>query len=111
MIALNRGWGYQCLVILSLCKSIEKRIWPFQHPFHQFDLPQPVLKNLDEKESATSIEVLRDMEPAEIGSLVNNFGAGKTISRILDNFPTLSIEAEIAPLNRDVLKNSSLHHS
>jgi antiviral helicase SLH1 len=104
MIALNRGWGYQCLVILSLCKSIEKRIWSFQHPFHQFDLPQPVLKNLDEKESATSIESLRDMEPAEIGSLVNNFGAGKTISRILDNFPTLSIEAEIAPLNRDVLR-------
>lgn len=25
MIALNRRWGYQCLVLLTLCKSIEKR--------------------------------------------------------------------------------------
>lgn len=104
MIALNRGWGYQCLVLLSICKSIEKQIWPYQHPFHQFDLPQPVLRNLDEKTPASSIESLRDMEPAEIGGLVHNHKMGTTISRLLDNFPTLSIEAEIAPLNRDVLR-------
>jgi antiviral helicase SLH1 len=104
MIALNRGWGYQCLVLLSLCKSIEKQIWSFQHPFHQFDLPQPVLRNLDEKTPASSIESLRDMESAEIGSLVHNHKMGTVISKLLDNFPTLSVEAEIAPLNRDVLR-------
>ncbi|CRK13030.1 hypothetical protein BN1723_017326, partial [Verticillium longisporum] len=47
---------------------------------------------------------MRDMEPAEIGGLVHNQAAGKNISRILSNFPTVSIEAEIAPLNRDVLR-------
>jgi antiviral helicase SLH1 len=104
MIALNRGWGYQCAVLLSLCKSIEKRMWHSQHPFHQFDLPQPILKKLDEKWPASSVEELRDMESAEIGALVHNFKMGNTISKLLDNFPTLSIEAEIAPLNRDVLR-------
>lgn len=104
MTALNRRWGYQCLVLLSLCKSIEKRVWPYQHPFHQFDLPQPVLRNLDDKGATASIEALRDMETAEIGELVHNKGMGHTISRLLDNFPTLSVEAEIAPLNRDVLR-------
>ena len=104
MIALNRGWGYQCTVLLSLCKSIEKRMWHTQHPFHQFDLPQPILKKLDEKWPASSVEELRDMESAEIGALVHNFKVGNTISKLLDNFPTLSIEAEIAPLNRDVLR-------
>lgn len=103
MIALNRRWGYQCLVLISLCKSIDKRIWAFQHPLHQFELPLPILKQLDSKEGL-SIESLKDMDAAEIGSLVHNHGAGKTISRILDNFPTLSIDAEIAPLNRDVLR-------
>ncbi|TGO63167.1 hypothetical protein BOTNAR_0104g00150 [Botryotinia narcissicola] len=44
------------------------------------------------------------MDAAEIGAMVHNPGAGRTISRILDNFPTLSVEAEIAPLNRDVLR-------
>ncbi|KAI9820347.1 MAG: hypothetical protein M1827_005969 [Pycnora praestabilis] len=104
MIALNRRWGYQCLVLLSLCKSIEKQIWPFQHPFHQFDLPQSILRNLDEKESVSSLESLREMEPAEIGELVHNNRMGHTISKLLDNFPTLTVEAEIAPLNRDVLR-------
>lgn len=104
MIALNRRWGYQCQVLLSLCKSIEKQIWPFQHPFHQFDLPQPILRNLDEKLPTSSIESMRDMEPSELGSLVHNHRMGKTLSKLLDNFPTLSVEAEIAPLNRDVLR-------
>ncbi|EXJ80853.1 hypothetical protein A1O3_07139 [Capronia epimyces CBS 606.96] len=104
MIALNRGWGYQCQVLLSMCKAIEKQIWPFQHPFHQFDLPLSVLKNLDEKAPSSNIESLREMEPAEIGNLVHNHKMGNTISKLLDNFPTLSVEAEIAPLNRDVLR-------
>ncbi|KAL9636349.1 MAG: hypothetical protein Q9164_002877 [Protoblastenia rupestris] len=104
MISLNRRWGYQCLVLLTLCKSIEKQIWPFQHPFHQFELPQPVLKNLDDKGATSSIESLRDMEPAEIGQLVHNQRMGNTITKLLDNFPTLTVECEIAPLNRDVLR-------
>ncbi|KAF1953482.1 Sec63-domain-containing protein [Byssothecium circinans] len=102
MIALNRRWGYQCLILLSLCQSIERQVWTIEHPLHQFDLPQPVLRQLDQK--FTSIEALRDMEPAEIGQLVHNTKMGNVISRLLDNFPTLSIESEIAPLNRDVLR-------
>jgi len=104
MIALNRGWGYQCEVLLSMCKSIEKRQWSFAHPFHQFDLPLPVLKQLDDKVPTSNIESLREMEPAEIGGLVHNHRMGNVISKLLDNFPTISVEAEIAPLNRDVLR-------
>ncbi|KAI2614176.1 Sec63-domain-containing protein [Hypoxylon fragiforme] len=103
MIALNRRWGHQCLVLLTLAKSIERRIWPFQHPLHQFDLPKSVLNQIDTKETLT-IETLREMDMAEIGNLVHNQNAGKKISRILDNFPTVSVDAEIAPLNRDVLR-------
>lgn len=104
MIALNRRWGYQCQVLLSLCKSIEKQIWPFDHPFRQFDLPQPILRNLDERLPTSSIESMKEMDTAEIGQLVHNQKMGHTISRLLDNFPTLSVETEIAPLNRDVLR-------
>jgi antiviral helicase SLH1 len=103
MIALNRRWGHQCLVLLTLAKSIEKRIWPFQHPLHQFDLAKPVLNQLDSKDNLT-VEALKDMESAEIGSLVHNQSAGKNIARILSHFPTVHVEAEIAPLNRDVLR-------
>ena len=44
------------------------------------------------------------MDPAEIGQLVHNNRMGSTISHILENFPTLNVEAEIAPLNRDILR-------
>jgi antiviral helicase SLH1 len=104
MIALNRRWGYQCQVLLSMCKSIEKRVWPYEHPFNQFDLPQAVLRNLDEKGTSSTVESMRDMEAAEIGAMVHNQKMGYTIGKLLDNFPTLSVEAEIAPLNRDVLR-------
>ena len=104
MIALNRRWGHQCMVLLSLCKSIEKQIWPFQHPFYQFDIPLPILRNLDDRSHVSSIESLRDMESAEIGQLVHNQRYGATVSKLLDNFPTLTVEAEVAPLNRDVLR-------
>lgn len=103
MLALNRKWGHQCLVLLTLSKSIEKRIWPFQHPLHQFDLPKPVLNQLDSKDHLT-MESMKEMEPAEIGSMVHNHSAGKTISKFLNHFPTVHVEAEIAPLNRDVLR-------
>ena len=104
MIALNRRWGHQCLIILSLCKSIEKQVWSSQHPLHQFDLPRPVLRNLDEKSNVSSIESLRDMDSAELGELVHNNRIGSTVSKLLDTFPTLTVEADTAPLNRDVLR-------
>ncbi|CAM1511342.1 Fc.00g088550.m01.CDS01 [Cosmosporella sp. VM-42] len=103
MLALNRRWGHQCLVLLTLAKSIEKRIWPFQHPLHQFDLTKPVMAHLDAKDHLT-VETMKEMDVAEIGALVNNQSAGKNIARILNNFPTIHVEAEIAPLNRDVLR-------
>ncbi|KAH6872761.1 Sec63 Brl domain-containing protein [Alternaria rosae] len=102
MIALNRRWGYQCQVLLSLCQSIEHRCWSFQHPLHQYDLPQPVLRALDHK--YPSIQTLREMDTTEIGDLVHNKKMGGVISKLMNNFPTLSIESEIAPLNRDVLR-------
>ncbi|KAG5950888.1 hypothetical protein E4U53_004221 [Claviceps sorghi] len=103
MLALNRRWGHQCLVLLTLSKSIERRIWPFQHPLHQFDLAKPVLNHLDAKDNLT-IETMKEMDSAEIGSLVHNHSAGKNIARILNHFPTVHVEAETAPLNRDVLR-------
>lgn len=102
MIALNRRWGYQCQILLTLCQSIEHQVRSDLHPLHQFDLPHPVLRQLDWK--YTSVETLRDMDSTEIGDLVHNKKMGNVITRLLDNFPTLSIESEIAPLNRDVLR-------
>ncbi|KAF8475719.1 Sec63 Brl domain-containing protein [Kalaharituber pfeilii] len=104
MIALNRRWGRLCQVLLSMGKSIEKRLWSFRHPLAQFDLPNYIVQKLEEKESTSHIESLREMQVGEIGSLVNNRSMGPTIAKLLGNFPTVGIDVKIAPLNRDVLK-------
>ncbi|KAK6532254.1 hypothetical protein TWF281_006446 [Arthrobotrys megalospora] len=104
LMALERKWGYLCQVLLSICKSIEKRHWSYEHPLSQFDLPPHILKNLAEKESASSIQSLQDMDALEIGELVHNKKVGYDIKRIINNFPIISVEVETAPLNRDVLK-------
>lgn len=102
LIALNRRWGRLAGLLLATCKAIEKRLWTFEHPLAQFDLPQGVLKNLESKD--VQISDLREMEVGEIGELVHNRKAGPLIARYLDRFPTLHIESEIAPLTKSVLK-------
>ncbi|KKA28913.1 hypothetical protein TD95_002496, partial [Thielaviopsis punctulata] len=103
MIALNRRWGKLCLVLLTLAKSIERRMWSNKHPLGQFEFTLPVLRALEAKRSI-SMQTLREMEPSELGSLVHNEGAGKKIAKVLSHFPMVEVEAEIAPLNRDVLR-------
>lgn len=80
------------------------RLWPFRHPLAQFEIPPLIVKKLEEKDPTSSIENMRDLEASEIGHLVQNQGMGPRIAKALENFPTLQIDAEIAPLNRDVLR-------
>lgn len=102
LLALNRRWGRLANLLLSICKSVEHRLWSFEHPLAQFDLPQQVLRNLEN--SGAQISDLRDMEIGEIGQLIHNQRSANVVARYLDRFPTLHIESEIAPLTKSVLK-------
>lgn len=102
LLALNRRWGRLASLLLEICKSIEHRLWHFEHPLAQFDLPQQVVKNLEARDA--QVDDLRDMETGEIGQLVHNKKAAFLVVKYLDRFPTLHIESEIAPLTKNVLK-------
>ena len=77
-------------------------MWPFQHPLAQSQLPIYIIQKLEEKD--LYIESLKEMELGEISSLVNNLRMGPEVVKALERFPTVNIEVEIAPLNRDVLR-------
>lgn len=102
LMALNRRWGRLAGMLLSICKSIEKRQWSFEHPLAQFDLPSAVLRNLEN--SGSQVNELREMEIGEIGQLIRNSRLAGTVARFLDRFPTLHIESEIAPITKNVLR-------
>ncbi|KAI8815177.1 Sec63 Brl domain-containing protein [Cladochytrium replicatum] len=103
-VAVGRSWGPTASVILSLCKSVDRRMWSFEHPIAQFDLPPEIVTKLDSSEKKMSIEQMRDMDPQELGQLVRHVKMGTTIMRCVEQFPTLLLDASIAPITRTVLR-------
>ncbi|CAH6721919.1 RQC trigger complex helicase Slh1p [[Candida] jaroonii] len=102
LIGINRHWSVFSKVLLSLCKSIDKRVWEFDHPLAQFDLPEPVMRNIRSKNP--SIESLRDMEPGELGDLVHNSSMGSKLYQLVNKFPYVEIESEIFPISSNVMR-------
>ncbi|KAF8983689.1 hypothetical protein BGZ46_009737 [Entomortierella lignicola] len=103
-IALNRNWGPVANILLSLGKSVEKKMWSFEHPLAQFGLPRDIITKLEARTHPPSIEDMRDMTVNEIGELVRFHRMGQTISKCVDQFPLLQMDAQVAPITRNVLR-------
>lgn len=63
--------------MLNVCKSIEKRLWSFDHALCQFDLPENILSQIRNKNP--TMDRLLDMDPEELGELVHNKKMGHKI--------------------------------
>lgn len=102
LIGIQRRWSIFAQVMLSICKSIDRRMWAFDHPMAQFDLNEHVLKNLRQK--GPSIQQLRDLDSTELGDLVHNAGAGKLLAKLIDRFPYVEVDAEVFPITNNVVR-------
>ncbi|SCV02462.1 LAME_0H01068g1_1 [Lachancea meyersii CBS 8951] len=102
LVGVNRRWGNFSKVMLDICKSIEKRMWAFEHPLCQFELPEPVTRRLREKKP--SMDSLLDLDPEELGELVHNKKVGNKLYIILNKFPIIDINAEIFPITTNVMR-------
>ncbi|KAJ1733569.1 activating signal cointegrator 1 complex subunit 3 [Coemansia biformis] len=104
-IALSRRWGPAAAVALSLSRSIERQMWPFEHPLKQFPVPAPVMRYLEGTAGITvDVERLREMDSGELGALVHNRAYGPTLAAIVHQLPRLELAAEVAPITRSVLQ-------
>lgn len=103
-IALNRSWGPVASVLLSLGKSIDKKMWSFEHPLAQFGLPRDIITKLEARTYPPSIQDMREMTVNELGELVRFHRMGQTISKCVDQFPVLQMDAQVAPITRNVLR-------
>ncbi|WLF81011.1 hydrophobin [Lodderomyces elongisporus] len=102
LIAINRRWGKLMEIMLDLCKSIDKRLWSFEHPMCQFELSEPVLRNIRGKN--LSMESLRYMDSSELGDLVHNHSMGSTLYKLVHKFPYIEIFSEIFPITTNVMR-------
>ncbi|KAG0246557.1 Sec63 Brl domain-containing protein [Mortierella sp. GBAus27b] len=103
-IALNRSWGPVANVLLSLGKSVDKKMWSFEHPLAQFGLPRDIIAKIEGRSFPPTIEDMREMAPSELGELVRFHRMGETISKCVDQFPVLQMDAQVAPITRNVLR-------
>ena len=71
-ISLKEGSPAMTYNMLAFCKSVDHRMWPFEHPLKQFagdKLTPEILHKLMEKKA--TLPILRDMTHDEIGTLQN----------------------------------------
>ncbi|KAJ3318638.1 hypothetical protein HDU76_000778 [Blyttiomyces sp. JEL0837] len=103
-ICLSRNWGPTAAVVLSLCKSVDRRLWAFEHPLSQFDIPYDIIEKLEKTTRRLDINELREMDVKDLGVVIRHQKMASTVSKSVEQFPTLILETEIAPITRTVLR-------
>uniref|UniRef100_A0AAV1TSM2 Uncharacterized protein n=1 Tax=Peronospora matthiolae TaxID=2874970 RepID=A0AAV1TSM2_9STRA len=103
-ICLNRGWASLAERMLSFCKMVDKRMWLSHSPLRQFapGLSENILKRIEKKD--ISWEKYNDLEPADLGQLINNPHYGKQLYKLIHQFPKLELSAHVQPITRSMLK-------
>ncbi|KAI7854305.1 Sec63 Brl domain-containing protein [Circinella umbellata] len=102
-ICLKRGWAQLTRKALDLCKMVEKRAWLSMTPLRQFkQIPGDLIRRLERKEFPW--ERYFDLDPQELGELVSNPKAGKTLHRFIHQFPKLDLQAHVQPVTRSLVK-------
>ncbi|KAI9907622.1 hypothetical protein PsorP6_002761 [Peronosclerospora sorghi] len=103
-ISLSRGWASLAERMLSFCKIVDKRMWLSHSPLRQFGsrLSETILKRIEKKD--ISWEKYNDLEPADLGQLINNPHSGKQLYKMIHQFPKLELSAHVQPITRSMLK-------
>ena len=103
-IALRRGWAGLAEKALGLCKCAGRRQWGSQTPLRQFrGVPVEVITKL-EKVSFLAWENYYDLSSQEIGELLRLPKMGKTIHKLVHQFPRLELAAHVQPITRSCVK-------
>jgi len=101
-ICLRRGWAALALRALNWCKMIDKRMWGSQTPLRHFKgLNEEILRKVEKKDFAW--ERYYDLSSAEIAELIKFPKMGKTIHKLVHQFPKLDLSAYVQPITRSCL--------
>lgn len=104
-IAMSRKWANVTAVVMGLCKAIEKRLWPYEHPLLQFDLKPDVRYGLETWANDWTPAQLAASSAQELGELVHlNKYHGQALLNAAQHFPVLELDYCLRPLASDVLK-------
>jgi activating signal cointegrator complex subunit 3 len=103
-VVLKRSWATLSSRLLRLAKIVEQRMWDTINPLWQFSqyINIEILQKLDAKQLTP--DRLLDMEPKDIGIMIQNARFGKEIKAYASYIPLLRIETQLQPITRTVLR-------
>lgn len=102
-VCLKNGWPVMASRLLNLCKTLDKRLWGFEHPLRQFpNLSREILEKLEGRK--LTVDRLKDMDSKEIGHMVHHVRMGPIIKKCVNQIPALDLDATIQPITRTVLR-------
>eukprot|EP00871_Galdieria_phlegrea_P004924 jgi/Galph1/5432/GphlegSOOS_G4003.1 len=117
-IVLGRAWPSLSYTILQFCRSLERRVWPFQHPLRQltvehdhktkrskdfsFVSPEVCLK-LEQLGSTAELSHLGELTFEELKGALRAPQAAKNVRHCISYIPQLDIEADAVPLTQTIL--------
>mmetsp|Transcript_13763 Transcript_13763/g.20677 ORF Transcript_13763/g.20677 Transcript_13763/m.20677 type:complete len:1176 (+) Transcript_13763:3-3530(+) len=103
-MALRRKWSGLSKLTLSFSNMVSHRIWNSQSPLRQFkNVPEVVARKLERK---SDIEWSRyfDLTPSDLGELVGVPKMGRTLHKLVHQFPKLDLSIQIQPITRSMLR-------
>ena len=102
-VCLRRGWAGLAERALTLSKCVTQRMWASQTPLRQFKgVPGEILVKVERKELPW--ERWYDLSSQEIGELIRFPKMGKTLHRLVHQFPRLELSAHVQPITRSLIK-------
>jgi activating signal cointegrator complex subunit 3 len=103
-MVLRRGRSYLAAKLLELCKVIDRRLWPMQHPLRQF--PHVRLNFAKLEAQKLWLDELSEMDARDLDDLLNSADgrAGAKVKSLVRQIPWLDVRASAQPLTRDVLR-------
>jgi len=103
-IALRRNWAGLTKLTLAFSNMVSHRIWRSQSPLRQFkNVPEIVARKLERK---SDIEWSRysDLTASDLGELVGVPKMGRTLHKLVHQFPKLELSAHVQPITRSMLR-------
>eukprot|EP00889_Picochlorum_renovo_P000058 jgi/Picre1/27088/NNA_000058.t1 len=102
-LLIGRGWANLADKALTLSKCVQVRMWASQTPLRQFaGIPAEILMKVERKELPW--ERWYDLSSQDIGELIRFPKMGKTLHRLIHQFPRLELAAHVQPITRTLLK-------
>ncbi|CCF56555.1 hypothetical protein KAFR_0B02580 [Kazachstania africana CBS 2517] len=102
-VCLKKSWAKSTRLLLTLCKSVERRMWITNSPLRQFrKCPLDVIKRT-EASNLPWTEYLKLSSPMEVGRTIRSEKHSKLVFDLLQRFPKISLNSNVQPITASLI--------